>query len=262
MSEITVNAPGIIFASGFEILLPFILSFIWIKNYNGSISPILIGIVGFIGSVAVETLFLVLITQIFDKTSIIITIIGLISPGLFEETGRYICLNYLLKKNKLKNISVCYGIGHGGIESIFVGLSFLSYLFTKDILIEKGVLKESITFANCLMGACERISAVILHISLSIIVYKAVKEKIIYYYIFSIFYHDFVDFFAFLKAKNYITSILVVELIVAILALIIGFYSYRLYNRIEDKKEEEEEKEKVLPLKEKNESSINNHNEI
>ena len=261
MSEITVNGSGIIFASGFIILLPFILSFIWIKYYKGTISSILIGIVGFIGSVGVETLFLVLLTQIFDKTSMIITIIGLISPGLFEETGRYICLNYLLKKNKLKNISVCYGIGHGGIESIFVGLASLSYLFTKDILIEKGVLKESITFLDCLMGALERISAVIIHISLSVIVYKAVKEKIIYYYIFSIIYHDFVDFFAFLKAKNYITSIFIVELIVGILALSIGFYSYRLYNRFEDKKEEEE-KEKILPLKEKNELSINNSNKI
>ena len=261
MSEITVNGPCIIIASGFEILLPFLLSFIWIKYYNGSIYPILIGIVGFIGSVGVETFFLVLLSQIFDKTSMIMLIIGLMSPGLFEETGRYICLNYLLKKNKLKNISVCYGIGHGGIESIFIGLTFFSYIFIKDILIEKGVLKENLTFVTCLMSACERISAVILHISLSIIVYKAVKEKIIYYYIFSIIYHDFVDFFAFLTAKNYISSILVVELIIGFFALIILFYSYRLYNRIEDKKEEEE-KEKILPLKEKNESSINNRNEI
>ena len=259
MSEITINVPGIIFESGLVFLLPFILSFIWIKYYNEKIiSPILVGIIGFISSVGVETLFLFLLTQIFDKTSIIITIIGLISPGLFEETGRYICLNYLLKKNKLKNISVCYGLGHGGIESIFVGLTFLSYLFTKDILIEKGVLKESITFVDCLIGFFERMFAVIIHISLSIIVYKAVKDKIIYYYIFSIIYHEFIDLFVFLKAKNYITSLFIVELIVGILTLSIGFYSYRLYNRFEDKKEEQ--KDTIIQLKERNESSIDNSN--
>ena len=57
MSEITVNNPALILASGFEILLPFILSFIWIKKYNGKISSIIMGIVGFIGSVAIETIF-------------------------------------------------------------------------------------------------------------------------------------------------------------------------------------------------------------
>ena len=253
MSEITVNDPGIVLASGFEILFPFILSYIWIKNYNGTITSILMGIVGFIGSVAIETLFLTLVTQGIEKTSIIVIIIGLISPGLFEETGRYICLNYLLKKDKLKNISVSYGIGHGGIESILLGIMLLSNLFVKDIYIEKGLLKESITFLTCLMSACERLFAVIFHISLSVIVYKAVKEKKLYYYIFSIFLHDFLDLFAFLKAKDIITSIYIVELIIGIFTLGITSYSYRLYNNLEEKKEEEEEKEKIKSLKDKKE---------
>ena len=253
MSEITVNAPGIVLASGFEILLPFILSYIWIKNYNGTITSILMGIVGFIGSVAIETLFLTLVTQGIEKTSIIVIIIGLISPGLFEETGRYICLNYLLKKDKLKNISVSYGIGHGGIESILLGIMLLSNLFVKDIYIEKGLLKESITFLTCLMSVWERLFAVIFHISLSVIVYKAVKEKKLYYYIFSIFLHDFLDLFAFLKAKDIITSIYIVELIIGIFTLGITSYSYRLYNNLEEKKEEEEEKEKIKSLKDKKE---------
>ena len=260
MSEITVNGPGIVLASGFEILLPFILSYIWIKNYNGTITSILIGVLGFIGSVAIETLFLTLVTQGIEKTSIIVIIIGLISPGLFEETGRYVCLNYLLKKDKLKNISVSYGIGHGGIESILLGIMLLSNLFTKDIYIEKGLLKESITFLTCLMSACERLFAVIFHISLSVIVYKAVKEQRINYYIFSIILHDFIDFFAFLKAKDIITSIYIIELIIAIFALCCAWYSYNLYINFEEKKEKEEEN--IIPLKEKNESSINNSNEI
>ena len=253
MSEITVNNPALILASGFEILLPFILSFIWIKKYNGKISSILIGVLGFIGSVSIESLFLAFITKIIEKTSFIVMIIGLLSPGLFEETGRYVCLNYLLKKNKLKNISVSYGIGHGGLECILVGNYLLSNLFVKDIYIEKGILKESITFLTCLMSVWERLFAVIFHISLSVIVYKAVKEKKLYYYIFSIFLHDFLDLFAFLKAKDIITSIYIVELIIGIFTLGITSYSYRLYNNLEEKKEEEEEKEKIKSLKDKKE---------
>jgi len=56
--EITINSPGIIIASLLEILLPFILSFTWIKYFYGKITCILIGIAGFIVSVFIEGLFL------------------------------------------------------------------------------------------------------------------------------------------------------------------------------------------------------------
>lgn len=254
MSEITISSPGLVLASGFEILLPFILSFIWIKKYNATISPILIGIIGFIGSVFVEGLFALLLTQIFDKNSIIITIIGRISPGLFEETGRYICLSYIFSNNKLKNVSVSYGIGHGGIESIFIGLIFATGLFTKDVLIEKGYLNESITLYTCLISICERLFAVIIHISLSVIVYKAVKEKVIIYYIASIIIHDLIDFFPFLRNKKIINSIIIIEIIIGLLSICLGYYSHKLYINLEEIKEEENVN--LIPLANMKESSL------
>ena len=252
MDQITINSSGLILSSIFEIFLPFILSFIWTKYFNGKIYSIFIGILGFICSIGLEGIFLSMISKIIKKTSTTFYIIGIISPGLFEETGRYTCLKYLLKKDKLKNISVSYGIGHGGIESIMVGITLLSYLFLGEIFIEKGILKESITFYTCLMSSCERLFSVILHISLSIIVYKAVKKEKNNYYIFSIILHDILDIIGFLKVKNIITSIFIIELMIAIFSLCTAFYSYKLYINFEEKEEQN--------INNKSESSIKINN--
>ena len=158
--EITVNKSGIILATTFEVLLPFVLSFLWIKNFKGALSCILIGVLGFMSSVGLESIFGLLVTKIYGKTSQVIYFLSILSPGIFEETGRYIFLNYLLKKNKDKNICISYGIGHGGIESILVGITFLSYIFAKEALIKQGALKENITYFICFMSAWERFFSV------------------------------------------------------------------------------------------------------
>ena len=228
--EITVNFPGTIISSIIEILIPFILSFIWIKYFNGKIFCRLIGVAGFIASVAIEGAFLQLIAWMAGRGIIFYIIAGL-SPGIFEETGRYISFKYLLSKEQYqqKNISVSYGIGHGGIESLLVGITFLSYLFAKDSLIEKGILKSNITFLTSLMGAVERIFTVIIHISASVLVYKAVKGKRIVYYIIVIIFHDLIDFVAILYRFEYIKNIFVVELIIGIFSFCFAYYVYKLY---------------------------------
>jgi uncharacterized membrane protein YhfC len=228
--EITVNFPGTLISSILEILLPFILSFIWVKYFYSNISCILIGIAGFIASVTIEGVFLQLVAWIAGKGIIFYIIAGL-SPGIFEETGRYICLKYLLSKEQYqqKNISVSYGIGHGGIESFLIGITFLSNLFAKESLIEKGILKSSITFFSSLMGVVERIIAIIVHISASVLVYKAVKGKTITYYIIAIIFHDLIDLVAILYRFEYIKNIFVLELIIGIISSCFAYYVYKLY---------------------------------
>jgi len=250
--EINISFPGIIISSFLEILLPFILSFIWIKYFYGKFFCILIGIVGFIASVAIESVFLQIIAWIAGRGIFFYIIAGL-SPGLFEETGRYICLKYLLSKEQYqqKSISISYGIGHGGIESLLVGITFLSNLFAKDLLIEKGILKSSITFFVSLMGFVERIFAVLFHISASVLVYKAVKEKIITYYIIPIIIHDLIDLVAILYRFEYIKNIFIIELIIGIFSSCFASYVYKLYNSF-DTDSDLKNGEKAFILEEKN----------
>lgn len=69
--EISINLPGIIFAFISEISFPFILSIYSIKYFKCKIFYILIGIVGFISSVGIESIFIFLISKLIDKTSTI-----------------------------------------------------------------------------------------------------------------------------------------------------------------------------------------------
>ena len=51
-------------------------------------------------------------------------------PGIFEETGKYLCLKFILNKDENKNKSI--GIGHGGFESFLLGLSLLTIFVSED----------------------------------------------------------------------------------------------------------------------------------
>lgn len=235
--EITINSPGVILSFIFELLTPLISSFIWIKYYNGRLKCILFGVLGFFISVTLETIFLSFITYYIDKNSDIFYAFTGICPGLFEETGRYIFLKYFLSSDKNKNISVSYGIGYGGIECIIIGFSFLSYLFINDKTSERGGLKESITFFTGLMSASERLFSFLLQISLSVIIYKGIKEKKFHFYIFGIIIHDMIDLIPLFKLKGILTSIPIIELIVCIYSLSVSVLSYNLYIHLENEQE-------------------------
>lgn len=160
-------------------------------------------------------------------------------PRTFWRNWEIYLLKIFLTKEKDKKVSISYGIGHGGLESILTGINVISTLILKDILIKNGSLKQSIPFYLNMVSAYERLFAVILHISLSVIVYKSVIEKKIYFYIFAIIIHDFVDLFALLYQLKVIKSIFVVELILTILSVSSAIFSYKLYNNLKDDENED-----------------------
>lgn len=238
INQITINNKAIIFAIAVEIIFPFYLSLIWINHFKGKILYGFFGILGFISSVTIESIILLLITKFIKRNSPVFYLFTVSFPGIFEETGKFLFLKYLFRKENEKNISIMYGIGHGGAESIISAFSLLPNLFSNDELIKRGILKESITFHICLMSIIERFFAIIIQISLSVFIYKSIKEKKINYYLFAIIIHDGIDVLALLQNIGYIKSISVIELIVGIYALILSIYTYKLYNNILDEKKE------------------------
>ena len=105
------------------------------------------------------------------------------------------------------------------------------------------------------MSAIERLFAIAIQISLSILNYKANKDKKIFFYFYAIILHDFIDLFAILYQKGLIESIYIVELIIGISSFYIFYYAYNLYiNMDENENEKEKEKETVIALEDKKES--------
>ena len=257
MSEtqnVYINIPAVIFAFIVEVSLIFIYSFINIKYYKGKLFNIIIGMVGFFSSVFIEGIILSLLSKLFGKDSDFLIPFSLAFPGIFEETGRYICYKFLLKNEKNKLTAISYGIGHGGFESLLLGASLLRFLFIKDTLISQGLLKQDVTFTQMFLSAWERFVCVFIQVSLSVMVFKAIKENNIKFYILAIVLHDFIDFFAFIYQKDILSNIYMIELFISIFALFLSRYAYKLYINLENENVKNEKKEEnFFPLKDKKE---------
>ena len=94
-----------------------------------------------------------------------------VTAGLFEEIGRYITMRLFLKAMPLSG-AVAFGVGHGGIEALLlVGINLIVIGATKTLFI------DATTSSLFFMGGVERIFAMVVHISLSIMVWRSLKEE-------------------------------------------------------------------------------------
>ena len=174
-------------------------------------------------------------------------IVGALMAGLFEETGRLFGFKLLLKNHKEKNISVGYGIGHGGIECVLtLGTSYLLYTLvilgvslgdpSTDAIALQAI--NSIQTTIIPVAVLERIVSIILHISLSIFVYKAAnKTESFYLYPVAILLHMVSDIPAGLYQAGLITSVMLVELLIAIITIVIFIFAIKMYKNMKDEVE-------------------------
>jgi len=133
-----------------------------------------------------------------------------LSAGVFEEVARYLALKFWLKKDTHTLLPLKYGIGHGGVEALLLGLLALFALIQVVVLsgdsLEALVPPEQIELAlsqietywavpwyHSLLGAAERISAMAFHIGASILVYKSVRTKNLLYLIIAVLGHAVLD---------------------------------------------------------------------
>ena len=163
---------------------------------------------------------------------------GGLMAGLFEETGRYLAFSFALKKYRAKNVNaLMYGAGHGGFEAIvIVGLTMINNIVW-SFMINSGRVAEltgslagdqleqaqqaiglliSTPSYQFLLGGAERLFAILLHISLSVLVWFAVKwEGKLYLYPAAILIHFAVDAAATLLSSLGV-NVVIIEAVVAI----------------------------------------------
>lgn len=169
-----------------------------------------------------------------------------LTAGIFEEVGRFIAFKYLLKNNHEFDDGISYGFGHGGIEAILLaGVSCLSTLIV-CIMINNGTINInssgalSLLYNQCisltpglaLASGFERISAMAIHIGLSMIVLYGVRNKKILYLFIAILVHTLVNAPLVILPQVFGVGIVGVEIYVFICGLALaGFaiYSKKLY---------------------------------
>jgi uncharacterized membrane protein YhfC len=240
--------------------LPIILFVIFHKKYNAKTLPMILGIIAFIlfALVLEQSIHSIVLNNfhLSDKPFVYI-VYGIFMAGIFEETARLISFNILKKKYNGIGTGLAYGVGHGGIESILiVGLSMINNIVFCILLntggaeaiiskLQGDALVQLNTQINTLLntapymfliGGIERIFAIVIQISLSLIVYYSVygKNKI-WLFPLAIILHAIIDIPAVAMQAGLIKSMLLVEGLVFLGAIIVTLFAIKIHKQLKEK---------------------------
>lgn len=237
------NFAGMIFALCVSVGIPFIMLAIVCKKTHVRASIFFIGGATFFVSALV--LEQILHSVVFAVSGDVITgniwlygLYGGLAAGLFEETGRWVTMRYVMKGKLSLPGAMVYGIGHGGVEAILiVGMTSVNNLLTA-FMINSGAIEGTLSQLDeatrsatvdqlsalwtlpsyqFFLGGVERIFAMVLHFALSVIVYQAVRQEKKSYWLLAFGIHAFVDFITVVTA-NYWNILFVELLLVAMVA--------------------------------------------
>jgi len=156
---------------------------------------------------------------------------GALAAGVFEESGRYLGLRFAVKPTGNPGTALAYGLGHGGAESILIGVFGIAQGIVFAILMNKGKLDTALaalhlpapaamkvrdslihlTFGLSVVGGVERLIAIALQIALSFIVWNAVQTRRASIVVVAVGLHMFADLGAALLQAGLVSSIAVAE---------------------------------------------------
>ena len=255
---------AIILCSVFSIVFPLGLMIRWGIKHKKSLWPIIAGMICFtVFAMGLEQIlhYFVLIadspaSRAVTTSPVLYTLYGAFAAGFFEETGRLFGFGVLLKKRTDRYNAVAYGIGHGGIEVILVlGATYAVYLLSvlgvsfgdaaTDALIQAQTAQLGLPAA--LVAMFERIVALSVHVGLSMLMFKAVKEKgKLWLYPVCILLHALVDAPAALYQLGIIRSVFAVEGWCLVMAVVLVWFGYKaLFKGVPESVEEEPESEQI-----------------
>lgn len=247
------------------IALPVVGSIVWKVVTKESFKPILIGALMFlVFAIGLETIPKLFLLNYSNPVGVYIlshplltSLVGALLAGIFEETGRFVAYKWLLKKNTTRKTAISYGIGHGGFEVMFLlgytGIQYLSMAFmiksgtfysviqetqavapdkAAQLLAMPGII-ASISIGSVAFSFIERLSAMMIHIACSIIMFKAVRGKKPALFALAILLHATIDMIAGLYQVGLISSIPVIEAILFIWAVALLLISVKcIYKKL------------------------------
>lgn len=209
-----------------SVAIPVALAVFLRKKYKCDILPFFIGC-------AVMLVFAFILEQIahgvvltvfpgLRSRSVLFALYAGLMAGLFEETGRFAAFKTVLKKAQHNDHNaLMYGAGHGGFEAAAIlGIAMINNLFfaflmnsgNASLLLNSGTFsavpggtEQMAAIENAmtqlaaspsylfLVGLVERMAAIVLHISFSVLVWNAVKYHRTGYVLLAIALHTAVD---------------------------------------------------------------------
>ena len=242
------------------IVAPVALAWWLVKKHHARLSTILVGAgVFFVFALLLEPILHQVVLKGPHGAAITgntwyYALYGGLAAGIFEEVGRFLGMKFLLKKEPAGALpAVAYGTGHGGMEMLMIfGITMISNLVISlminagqaDTILasvpaeSRGQLEaqfaqlQDLNAGQLLLGFWERISALILQLGLSVIVWTAVRKGGKWRWLFpaAILLHALVDACAVVLSKSVSAS--VVEMIIFSMAIAVGAAGYMLAKKL------------------------------
>lgn len=207
-----------ILAAIMQLLFPIALALYFYRKERISIKVLFIGILSFtVTQILVRMPLLRMMEtkawfQGFASTNaFLLHLILAASAGIFEEFGRVYGFQWFLKDRMEWKDGIAFGIGHGGIESIYIGLSSINNI-VMSLAINSGTfeslvgnklspemavsIKEqliSLTPTTFLAGGFERIFTLFIQIGLTLLALYGIKNHQHRFSIYAILIHTLID---------------------------------------------------------------------
>lgn len=237
----------------FAVALPLGLLIWWKKKTGAGLWPFLAGaICFFVFAIILERLLHSFVLSGTSSVSrkimgspVLYVLYGSLAAGLFEETGRLFAFKVLLRKHNEKECSIAYGIGHGGMEVLIVlGTSYALYLLA-SLGVQIGDAFTTAQYAEtaaaipagmALLAMLERISAMMMHTGLSVLMFIAARKKLCLYPL-CICLHALADTFPCLYQIGVIRSVPLTEAAALLSGLLCLYVGIRQYRKLQDTKQ-------------------------
>ena len=238
---------AILFTLAFSIVFPIGLM-LYFRKKGGNWRTFFIGAAAFIvfamilESILHNLLFLTPLWPILQGNIWLYGLYGGLAAGIFEETGRFLAFKLFLKKEREPITALSYGIGHGGVEAILiVGVTMvnnlvLAVMASAGATTDPAVLElaEQLTTTPAgvfLWAAFERFGAIILHLSLSVLVFAAVRVPgKTWLFPAAILIHAVADFIVVVSNAN--LPVAATEIIVLVFAVIVALFARMVYRTL------------------------------
>lgn len=138
-----------------------------------------------------------------------VAIIFGLSAGVFEETARYLVYRFWMKDVRTWREGVFFGLGHGGVEAIILGvlagLALFAALSYQSADFE-GLAPDQLQAINLqfeaywaspwyevVLGLVERVFALMMHVSLALLVLQVFTRRSAWWLLVAVVWHALVD---------------------------------------------------------------------
>ena len=226
-------------------LVVFLIASIWYakKKYKINLSVLGLGAVAFfVSSQVLEKIVHLLVLHpqkdgtisLMQEHPFLYALYGIAMAAIFEETARLVFFKWLEKKRSLEDSdALAYGLGHGGLELLYLGMgSLISLLILFSLvqssntdaanLLTKSTLEtvQSLSAWQIYLLGVERVLALVLQISLTVWVYQSVRQKKWIYLVAAYGLHALFDLAPALSQVGWIANPLLVEFVLLVELLV------------------------------------------